>query len=221
MKRENTFSILDSRFSIVAALCVLMSGCSIFPPKVKLPGVGSVSAFKDAGTPATMAEGTDRTGMRIPANSKVTVEKREALPSTGFVAPAATFYTFELPEPTDFMSEVRRIQASTGTVDTSLASKRIDAEERRPLLYCAIAAVVAGLGFMYVRFQAIAVMSFMAAGAFFIAWRMAEISGWVGGLFLVAAVAGFAFYKRAEWDKNGDGVPDFLQTKPGGEAVKQ
>lgn len=215
------FSIFDSRFWIVGVvLCALLSGCSIFPPKVKLPGVGSVSAFKDAGTPATIAEGTERTGMRIPANSRVTMTKAEPLPSTGFLEPATTVWEFELPEPTDLMSEVRRIQASTGTVDTTLGAKRLEAEERRPLLYCAIAAVVAAIGFMYVRFQAIAAMCGIAAVVFFMAWRMSEISPWIGGLFLVAAVAGFAFYKRAEWDKNGDGVPDFLQTKPGEPAVK-
>ncbi len=197
-------------------LVATFSGCGVFRglPKIRV-GETTVTAPADAGRPATLATSDAGTTMSIPAGSTVKVTTTEAQPATASVAakPAVTITEIVPTKDTLIQHTEKRIQADTGTVDTSVAVRRIDAQERRPLLYCSIVAAVAGLGFMYVRFQAIAVMCFIGSGAFFLAWRMSEISPWVGGLFLVAAVAGFAFYKRAEWDANGDGIPDAFQKK--------
>ncbi len=203
--------------SIMAIVSLfLLSGCGwLGVPKIKVGG-STVTAPKDVGKPATLATTEAGTSVVLPAGSTVTVTKVDAVPATQ-TAPAQSakeITTISPAGPTEYVHKESTVAAQTGTVDTSVRTHEIDAEERRPLLYMAIGGVVAGIGFMYVRFQAIAVMCFIGAGAFFLAWRMAEISPWVGGLFIVAALAGFAFYKRAEWDKDGDGIPDFLQKKP-------
>jgi len=199
----------------------LLTGCSLLNRGViKANGV-TVTGVKDAGKPAVIATTSAGTSIPLPEGSTVTVTKiapiaaapaKEGVPAVK-AEPAKEVTEIRPAGPTEYHHTESTVKADTGTVDTSVAVHRIEAEERRPLLYCAIGGVVAGLAFMYVRFQAIAVMCFIGAGCFFLAWRIAEISPWVGGLFLVAAVAGFAFYKRAEWDSNGDGIPDFLQNK--------
>lgn len=205
---------------LLIILCLLAAGCSRIP-FIK-SGEVSVTGTKDAGTPATLNTLNAGEDIKLKAGSKVIITRYKgvaAKPATADSPAVAAQPEREVTEiipagDTQWQRTEARVSADTGTVDTSVRKSQIEAEERRPLLYAAIAAVVAGLGFMYVRFQALAVMCFIGAGAFFCAWKMAEISPWVGGLFLVAAVAGFAFYKRAEWDKNGDGVPDILQGKP-------
>lgn len=196
-------------------LCLVLTGCGLLPgPKIRIPGV-TVQSVKDAGKPAVVNTHEAKEGLTIPKGSKFSLKQKEAIPASSEspAQPAVTEVEIQPSEVMQWSRSVNSISADTGTVDTTVAKHRIDAEERRPLLYAGIAAAVVGLGFMYVRFQAIAVMCFVASGAFFLAWRMAEISPWVGGMFLVAAVAGFAFYKRAEWDANGDFVPDVLQRK--------
>ena len=194
---------------VLTSLCL---GACTHLPSIKI-GKDRVAAPRDAGSPATLNKDEVKTTLDVPADTIVTTTQVAAVPATASTPflPARTTTEWRFLQPTKFEQLATGLLASTGTVDTTVAKHRIEAEERRPLLYCAIIATVAGLGFMYVRFQAIAVMSFLAAGAFFLAWRMSEISPWVGGLFLVASVAGFAFYKRAEWDKNNDGIPDALQ----------
>jgi hypothetical protein len=204
-------------FIVLFVGCVLFGGC-VRVPKIRV-GKHTVTAPKDVGKPATLSTAEAGEVATLPAGSKVTITETAAQPAVPASAeapaaaatPARRVTEFVPSAPMEWHRTESSVHADTGSVDTTVATKRIEAEERRPLLYCAIVAAVAGLGFMYVRFQSIAVMCFIGSGCFFLAWRMAEISPWVGGLFLVAAVAGFAFYKRAEWDQNGDGIPDALQ----------
>ncbi len=199
-----------------------LAGCSLLPARgrIKLPEV-TVQAPKDAGTPGTAHTAKAGTSVPLPAGSVVTVTEQAAQPAQPATAstpavpaqPASKITVITPAAASEYRHDESTVTASTGTIDTTVAKHRIEVEERRPLLYAAIAAAIAGLGFMYVRFQAIAGMCFLGAGCFFAAWRMAEISPWVGGIFLVAAVAGYAFYKRAEWDRDGDGIPDRLQSK--------
>jgi hypothetical protein len=178
--------------------CLLLCGCSVLP-KIKMPGVGTVQAFKDAGTPATIAEGTERTGFRVPAKSKMTVTRRDALPSEGVLLPAETSWTFELPEATDFMSEVRQIQASTGTVDTSVAKRRADNEERRIILFAAIAAGIATIA--SVKFwPSISMLLGALTLGLVILWQAASWPAWAWALVgLPLAAAGIWWgYSRKE-----------------------
>lgn len=205
---------------LVLVILSLLAGCSLLPKLPKITtGKTRVVGPANAGSPTQVREGESNTSFDVPAGTEVTSTSTEATPATASTPflPARHITRWTFATPTKFNMTTSMLDASTGTVDTSVAKHQIDTESRKPLLYCAIGAAVAGLGFMYVRFSSIAVMCFLAAGTFFMAWRMSEISPWLGGLLLTAAVAGFAFYKRAEWDKDGDGKPDFLQRKPPGQ----
>lgn len=198
-------------FLAVVCLAVL-PGCSVLP-KVKLPGIGQVSAFEDAGKPATIDADTERTGFRVPKNSKVTVVRTEPLPGEGFLLPGKTQWTVELPEPTDFMQEVRRIQASTGTVDTSVAMHKADLAERRWLLFVAVGCALAGLIIrsMLPAWPSLSNGLLLGAAVAGISWKLAEIPGWLWAVGILISLILVAGYKRAEWDKDKDGIPDFLQ----------
>jgi MprA protease rhombosortase-interaction domain-containing protein len=209
-------------FVALAVACVLLLGGCMRPGRsqIKTPDF-TVLSPPNPGTPATLNTANEGEDLEIPAGSVATVTETaavEAQPATtgapAVEARPATKETVITFSATSHWKRTRAtVKADTGTVDTSVAKHAIDVESRRPMLYAAMVAVVGGLGFMYVRFQAIAVMCFLAAGAFFLAWKMSEISPWLGGVLLAAGIAGFAFYKRAEWDKNGDGIPDVLQSK--------
>jgi hypothetical protein len=53
----------------------------------------------------------------------------------------------------------------------------------------------------------------MGGGGAFAAWKFAEVPGWIWGLGLLTAFLSWAFYTRGQWDKDGNGVPDFMQKK--------
>lgn len=199
--------------AIIVAAIVLNSGCSVLP-RLKLPSV-DVTAPKDVGKPAEASEVTEKTGFRIPANSKVSVIRKDPLPSTGYLAPATTEFTFELPEPTDFMAEAKAISASSGTIDTTVATKRIEAQERRWLLFtaiaCAIGAVLARA--LVPAWHSISNGLFVAAAIAGVSWKVSELPAWLWAIGLAMAALLILGYKRAEWDANKDGIPDILQKK--------
>ena len=201
-------------FTLLACFSFMASGCSRLP-KINLPGGASVIGNRDAGTPATLSEGTERTEFRIPANSKVTLKRSAPLPTEGYVLPEITTMEFVLPEPMDFTAEAKQIQASTGTIDTSIAKERIAVAERRWLLFTAIGCGIAGLiaRSLVPAWPAISNGLLMAAVFAGLAWKMAEIPAWLWGVVLIGVAILVAGYKRAEWDKDGNGTPDFLQKK--------
>jgi hypothetical protein len=109
--------------------------------------------------------------------------------------------------------------ASTGTVDTTVAVKKAEltqaSKDRAPLLWVAIACGVLGVVARIVVKEWPAIGNgFLAAAALAgIAWKVAEVPWWgFLGIFLVVGAI-MAGYKRAEWDRDGNGLPDFLERK--------
>lgn len=188
---------------------MLLSGCSLGRGVIRSK-VASVTGVPDAGKPATLTSGEVRKGFRIPANSKVRFTRTDATAST----PAIESAEFQLSEPSEYQETSSRVDASTGTIDTEVAKKRIDVESKAPFLYAAIACVLGAVGCMIARFHTAALLSAVAAVSFFALWKMSDLPSWFVSV-AVAALAGGAFlifgYKRAEWDANKDGIPDFLQ----------
>lgn len=199
----------------VCLVCWLLalSGCMSIP-RLKLPSV-EVTAPKEVGKPGEASEVTEKTGFRVPANSRISVIRTEPLPKEGVLLPGKTEWTVELPEPTDFVQEAKAIKASTGTVDTTLASKRIEAAERRWLLFtaigCAIGAILARA--LVPSWHSISNGLFLAAAVAGVSWKVSELPAWLWAVGLVMAGLLVLGYKRAEWDANKDGIPDFLQKK--------
>ena len=198
--------------------CIALTGCSLFPraPRITV-GDTKIEAPKDAGKPATLDKGEVRTAFAIPAQTLMRVEETAPMPATDTAParPAVKLTTFSFGAPTQFEQVASTLLASTGTVDTSVAKKRIETESKAPLLYAAIGAGVAAVVFMVLKWPTVALLCGIGSGAFFAAWRLADIPWWAGLIALTAGGALMLGYKRAEWDANGDGIPDrFQKPKP-------
>lgn len=194
---------------VLLFIALFLAGCGLGRGLIRHAGT-QVVGVPDAGKPAVLISGETRRGFRIPANSKVAITRTDATASL----PAIESAQFELSGPSEYQEISSRVDASTGTIDTEVAKKRIDVESKAPFLYAAIACVLGAAGCMIARFPAAALLSGVAAVSFFALWKMSDLPIWfvcVG----VAALAGGAFlifgYKRAEADLNGDGIPDRLQ----------
>lgn len=199
--------------ALLVLVSALVSGCSSVPG-LKLKSKDdrfSVTGNRDAGTPATAKSGGTVTTLPLAAGSKVTFTPAPSV-DAGTVS-------VELSAPSEFRVESHAREASTGTIDTATAQHRIDTEarteERKPLLWAAIICGVAGVLARIVlkEWPAIGNGLLAAAALAGVAWKVAEIPWWaflavIGGVVLV--VLG---YKRAEWDQDGDGIPDVLQRK--------
>lgn len=192
-------------------LLLLLSGCAVGRGLIKHAGT-QVLGVSDPGKPATLTSGETKRGFRIPANSKIRRTSTAATAST----PAVESEEFELSGPSEYQETRSSVDASTGTIDTEVAKKRIDVASKAPFLYAAIACVLGAIGCMIAKFPTAALLSGIGAAAFFALWKMSDLPSWfvcVG----VAALAGGAFlilgYKRGEQDANNNGIPDRLETK--------
>lgn len=199
---------------LLITLAVLwLTGC-VPNPHVKLKA-GSASGPRDIGTPATVESGGTVTTLALPAGS--TVESTPGTPATGTAPASPPAVKVTLAAPSELRTETHAEKASTGTLDTRVATHRIDkeAEEkaRRPLLYAAIAALVAAVVAVAMKWPALATLCGIASGCFFAAWKLAEVPWWAGLLALVAGGALWLGYKRGEADANGNGIPDRLEGK--------
>jgi hypothetical protein len=200
------------------AMCLVTQGCaSLSRGKIKA-GSTVVEGIPDAGKPATLATDETKSSIAIPAGTEVSVTKIESSPataSTPFI-PARWVSVFTPTKDTRLEAVSATLRADTGTVDTSVAKHRIDAQERRWLLWCAMACGIGGIisRSMLPAWPAISNGLILAAVLSGLAWKLSEIPPWTWLIALGAAVLLVMGYKRAEWDKNGDGIPDILQKKP-------
>jgi hypothetical protein len=185
----------------LAVLSLLgLTGCSLLNRGAIKAGGVSVTGPKDAGTPTTLNTATQKGSIRIPANSRIIrreVAAQPAVPATkespAIPAKPALVETEVFPSAdTEWNESQSTVAANSGTVDTSIASKRIDAEESRPLLYAAIAAALAAGFFVYRAYPTPALCCGAASVVFFMAWRMSGLPSWFWALGL-AAIAGGAF----------------------------
>jgi hypothetical protein len=194
-------------------VCALL-GCAT-------PGamIGKLRALapKDAGTPATVEKRESSAKLEAPAGTQVRVERTEPVPATADTkfSPGRTLTEWTFPDTAVFTFDTQQARASSGTVDTTVAKHRIDVAERRWLLWTAIACGLAGIVVRSLVPAWPALSNGLLAGAAlaFASWKFSEIPAW---LWLVAlgVVAALALgYKRAEWDRDGDGIPDRLQSK--------
>ncbi len=169
-----------------------MSGCSLLPSRIKSK-LATVVAPKDAGKPATLDSGETVATLPVPAGSTLTVTKFEAVapavatPSTPAVEaqPAKEVTEVKLSGPTEYRKTTQEIHANTGTVDQSIAAKRLNAAESRPLLYAAIGSLIACGFFIWRVYPTPAMICGAAAGVFLIAWKVTDAPTW---LWVVGAV---------------------------------
>lgn len=150
--------------------------------------------MKDAGKPATLNTTDARESLPIPAGSTVTVTEIPAVAATATAPaqPARRITEFKPSAPTEWQKFDTSVSANTGTVDTSIAAKRIDSEESRPLLYAALASLVGAGVCLYLRYPTPALMCGGGAVVFFLAWKVSGMPPWFH-VIGVAALAGAGF----------------------------
>lgn len=180
----------------VIALC-LLSGCSLFNRggKISTGGV-TVTAQPDAGKPATLSTAEAGTSMAIPAGSTIKVTQTEAQPATKDKpsAPAITVTEIVPSAPTEIRHTEKKVNADSGTVDTSVALKKIEAAESRVLLYVSIGAALLAGFFVWAQYPTPAIACGVASAVFFMAWKLTDLPDWFWAVGAVAIAAGVAIY---------------------------
>jgi len=198
-------------------LSLLAAGCSWMPPKIKL-GNDTVTGIREAGKPASLAKSEAGATVALPAGSSVVITKEEGVPATkeSPAIPAKETTTITPAGPTEYHKTESKVSAQTGVVDTSVATHRIDVAERRWLLWAAIACGIGGVVIrsMLPAWAGLSNGLLMGGALAFAAWKFAEVPAWIWAAVLVVMGALALGYKRAEWDKNSDGIPDILQKQP-------
>jgi len=202
-------------FAVGVVCLMLLTGCGMFGVgKISLPGM-SVRGVKDAGTPAILATSTAGEAIALPEGSKVVKTEYSAVPATpdNPAQPAKTVTEIIPAGPSEYKKTESKAEASTGTIDTSVANHQIDVEERRWLLWAAIGCGIGGivLKSMLPAWPGISNGLLIAAPCAFAAWKFSEVPAWIWAV-VIGIVAAMAMgYKRADMDKNKDGIPDILQ----------
>ena len=193
---------------IMVWLGIALAGCSVLnkafsgAASIKTPEA-TIVGLKDQGKPATLDSGSKVEKLQIPEGSTVVVTKTEAVQATATTPylPAVERFEFKTSKPTEWAKTESVVKASTGTVDTSIAAKRIDSEESRPLLYAALAGMV-GVGiFIWLGYPTPAFISGGASVVFFLSWKLSGLPDWFwvcGVAALAAAAAIYLGHERAE-----------------------
>jgi hypothetical protein len=202
--------------AIIALLVLVgsLTSCKHLPARVQLKG-GKAVAPIDNGTPATLEIGGTVTTLPVPAGS--TVESVASVPASATSAAIPATVKVVLAGPSEMRSETHQERASSGAIDTKVATKRIEIEaavaERKPLLWVALGCGVLGVLLLVVVKEWPALgKGFLAAGVVAgVAWKVSDVPSWAFLGVLVAVGLLIAGYKRAEWDKDGNGIPDVLE----------
>jgi hypothetical protein len=192
---------------------VILTGC-VRLPKIDFGGK-QVIAPRDAGSPATLAQNEGKSTLVIPAETKVVSTETYPVPATATTpyVPRQITTEWSFSKPTSFEMWSKDAQASTGTIDTTVAKHRIDVADRSKLLWIAIGCGVAGIivRSLLPAWPALSNGLLIAAPCAFAAWKFSDVPSWLWAIIL--GIVGFMAlgYKKAEWDKNNDGIPDVLQ----------
>lgn len=189
-------------------MCAL-SGCTSTKGRITTPGV-TVQGPKDGNNASLVTENAGAV-LPLPEGSRLVITKTEAvqaIPATGTTPAVAAQPAMEVTEvvlsrDTEWRRDETKIAANTGTIDTSIATHRIDVAERRWLLWAAIGCGIAGL-VSRASFPAWPTISnglLMAAVAAGAAWKLAEIPPLVFAGVILISVLYVLGYKRREKDE--------------------
>lgn len=203
------------RLALVITCAVLLTSCGHIPFIKK--GDVTVRGPKDNGTPVTLDSREAKSTLAIPAGTKVATTVTEPVPATPSspFSPGRTLTEWTFTAPATFDTSGLSSTATTGTIDTSVRKHALDIAERRWLLWTAIACGIAGLVVksLLPTWPSLSNGLLIAAPLAFAAWKLSEVPPWLWLTALAVVVLLALGYKRAEWDRNDDGIPDFLQRK--------
>lgn len=150
----------------------------------------------------------------IPAGTTKRVVETEA--TSSLPALRETVYEFHAPSvEKQVVTRHVAIMSNERAPDQAVALAKVEAQERRYLLFIGI-----GLGIAAIAVKSLlplwpglwrgsAMGAILALGA----WKLSEIPAWIWAVALgVSALIAFG-YKRGELDQNKNGIPDFLEKK--------
>lgn len=177
--------------TLLVCLCFAFAGCAMFKPKGTINvGKASVTAVADAGKPATLATSDAKESVAIPKDTTVTITEHPATTTT----PAYKVTELHFNSPTEWQKFNTTVSANTGTVDTSIAQKKIEVASRAPLLYAAILGGLGAILFVYLSYPTPAMLCGAASGVFFLAWKLSDLPPWIWALGAAGLAAGVALY---------------------------
>ncbi len=196
---------------VAVILTFAFSGCNLMKGRIKAQGV-TVQSPKD-GNNASLAQGQSTGVLTLPKGSTLTVTKFGAVawePSTGLkpevkAEPAREETKVILSADAQWTNDESTVVANTGTIDNTVAVRRIQAAENRYLLFAAIGAAVAGGFFLYIKYPTPAMMCGAASAVFFLAWKLADLPSWFYVVGVAAIAGGFALW-RGHARGEADGV---------------
>ncbi len=176
---------------MLAIFCWMLCGCAMFQKKgVIKSGGATVAAVADAGKPATLATSDGKESLAIPKDTTVTITEHEATPT----APAFKVTELHFNTPTEWQKFSQTVSANTGTVDTTVATKKLEVQAAQPLLYAAILGLLGAVVFVYLHYPTPAMLCGAASGLFFLAWRVSDLPSWIWAIAAAAIAAGAALY---------------------------
>jgi hypothetical protein len=138
------------------------------------------------------------------------VTKSEAMGATKETPaqPAREVTVIKPGAPTEYHKTESIVKADTGTVDTSIAEKKIEAGESRPLLYAALACLAGAGFFIWAKYPTPALCCGAAAIILFLAWKLAGLPEWFYVVGLLAAGAGvFLYIGHEKGEKTAKSAP--------------
>ena len=143
-----------------------------------------------AGKPATLATSDKHESLPIPKDTVVTITKTEATSTS----PAKEVTELHFNSPTEWQKFNTSVSANTGTVDTSVAIKKVEQAASQPLLYASILAGLGAVLFVYLSYPTPAMLCGVASGLFFLSWKLSEMPTWIWAVGAAAIAAGAALY---------------------------
>lgn len=209
--------------TLVALVTWLMSGCAMLPKgRIKANGV-TVQSPKD-GNNANLTQENATGVLTLPAGSKVTTVKWEAVAWQPAIngrpevqaQPAREETTVVLSADATWQKDERKIAANTGTIDTTVAMRRIDIESAKPLLYASIIAAIIAAVFVYIKYPTPALIFGGVSVIFFLAWKVSGLPSWFWVIGVFGAGAGLFLWfghRRGENDGVKAALAGDIETK--------
>ncbi len=197
---------------LLPLLSLLLAACST--GKATSKSGASVTPPRDAESASSISESSSVENLDLPQNSTI-VEEKIAATAT---APAVDRRTITVASDTvqkTVTNESQVIVSPPRPPDKAVELYKARAEDRKPLLIWAGIAFAAGIitrGFIP-TWPSVSNGCFGAAIVLLGAWKFAEIPWWASLLVIGLVSVMILFYKRGEWDRDGDNVPDVFQKK--------
>lgn len=194
------------KYPVLLLVSLALFGCALVKrqPNIR-SGETVVTAPADAGKAGTLGTAQSSSGVTVPQNTPVEITKTAAVPATEttLFQPEKWEVRFTPTKETRIETASSSVNASTGTVDTSVALKKVQAAEARILLYAALGAAALGGVFFWLKYPTPALICGAAAVVFFLAWKVSDLPSWfwvIGASALVAAA--FLYIGHEKGEKN-------------------